>query len=60
MNALAVFAVIVVAAGTTENPDSEADSPSPTGIGSVIPGIPGMPDGDGDAVGAAPRVFLVV
>ncbi|MEM6110675.1 hypothetical protein AAHS21_31315 [Mycobacterium sp. 050272] len=35
----AVLAVSMVAAGTSVNPNCDADSPSPASIGSVIPGM---------------------
>jgi hypothetical protein len=56
---------MVVVPGTRVNPDSEADRPLPAGIGSLIPGMPGIPDGaDVDAtvegLGALAPLFVVV
>ena len=42
VNVPGVSAATVMVAGTSVNPDCEADSPSPEGIGSVVPGIPGI------------------
>ena len=58
MNVLAATGVIVVPPGTRVNPISDADSPSPVGLGSVIPGMPDVPG----AVDAAevPDVLLAV
>ena len=42
VNVTGVSAATVMVAGTSVNPDCEADSPSPEGIGSVVPGIPGI------------------
>jgi hypothetical protein len=58
VNVLAAAGVIVVAPGTSVNPISDADSPSPAGLGPVIPG---MPDVLGALVAAeVPDVLLAV
>ena len=44
VNVPGVLAAMVVTPGTRVKPDCEADSPSPEGIGSVVPGILGIPD----------------
>jgi hypothetical protein len=44
VNVPAVLAAMVVTPGTRVKPDCEADSPSPEGIGSVMPVILGIPD----------------
>ena len=62
VNLPGVLAAMVVLAGTSVNPDCEADSPSPEGIGSVVPGIPdiGGVVETGDALGVLIAVRLEV
>ncbi|GAB4964148.1 hypothetical protein MAHJHV55_29640 [Mycobacterium avium subsp. hominissuis] len=58
VNVLAATGVIVVPPDTSVNPFSDADSPSPPGVGSVIPGMPDVPSAV-DA-GEVPDVLLAV